>query len=101
MSVAEPVVQPEGEEPANAQLFRAVNERIRELSAPGASEYEFMCECDDGRCTMVLRLSEAEYERVRSEPAHFVVLAGHEWPLDEVVATGDGWAVVRKRREEP
>lgn len=100
MSVAERVVQPEGEEPAAAELFRAVNERIRELSGPGAADYDFMCECDDGRCTMVLRLSEAEYERVRSEPGQFVVLTGHESPLDDVVATGEGWAVVRKRGEE-
>ncbi len=84
--------------PVSSALFRAVNERIRELAAAWGGEYDFICECDDGACLRVLRLTEAEYEALRAYPDRFAVLPGHERTADEVVGQGDGYVVVRRRQ---
>jgi ATP-binding cassette subfamily B protein len=79
------------------RLFRAINERIRELEGKRAvGEYDFYCECEDKTCTSVLRLTEQEYESVRTEPTWFVVLPGHEEPADEVIRGGDSFVIVSK-----
>jgi hypothetical protein len=44
----------------------------------------------------VVELELADYEAVRSDPRCFVVAPGHDTPLDEVLRTGDGYAVVKK-----
>jgi hypothetical protein len=82
----------------SSDLFRAVNERIRELAGEWLGDYDFMCECEDERCTRVLRMSAEQYEAVRSDPGTFVVLSGHESPQDEVVDGRDGLVVVRRPR---
>jgi hypothetical protein len=45
----------------------------------------------------------AEYEELRSEPDRFAVVPGHAVPTDveEVVAHGTGWEMVRKRPGGP
>jgi hypothetical protein len=45
-------------------------------------------------------LTPRAYERIRSKPRRFVVVAGHEVEaVETVVETGDGYAVVEKRDE--
>src|SRR5215211_1486072 len=57
----------------NESIFRRANEqlerRFRELEAEGLTP--FLCECGDGRCNQVIRLTLDEYERVRAHAAHF------------------------------
>ena len=50
----------------NEILFRDVNERINDLQADrwNAEMIDFMCECADQSCTMVIRLEPAEYEQL-------------------------------------
>jgi ATP-binding cassette subfamily B protein len=80
-----------------APLFRAINERIRELEGNRLiGEYGFCCECEDETCTGVLRLTAQEYEFVRTEASWFAVLPGHEEPADEVVSRADRFVVVSK-----
>lgn len=40
----------------------------------------------------------AEYEAVRSEPTHFLIVRGHVWEpkVERVVHTGEGFAVLEK-----
>jgi hypothetical protein len=68
-----------------SSLFRAVNDRIREINkgwdAPGPAG--FVCECDDPSCSEILSLTVAEYEAVRARDDSFVVLRGHEPPTRE------------------
>jgi hypothetical protein len=64
----------------NDSTFREANEKI----ARAASEYEriehvpFICECATESCTVIVNLSLAEYEEVRSSPTRFFVAPGHQ-----------------------
>src|SRR5215217_489333 len=83
----------------NEILFRQVNERILEIEAHRwhVDPIDFMCECADEKCTLPLRLSGEEYERLRSGPAHFAVLPGHEVEeVERVVETHRTYLVVEK-----
>ena len=90
----------------NEALFRSVNERVRELVTtaslgdrdPVAS---FVCECGRSDCTATVGLTVAEYEHVRADPTHFVVISGHETPdVEEVLERHERYDVVRKHPTE-
>jgi hypothetical protein len=74
-------------EPAGlvSDLFRAVNDRIRELKETTTGECEFVCECDDEACMHVMRMTVAEYDSARLDPAQFAVLPGHQRPASQNV----------------
>jgi hypothetical protein len=90
----------------NEVVFREVNERIEKLMqegewldspAPPAESLDVLCECGNAECSTPLTLPLADYERVRREPTHFLVAPGHVISeIEEVVATGRGYEVVRK-----
>lgn len=68
----------------NEALFRVVNERIESLNVAFASITETMdvvCECGDLECAERVVLSVSDYERVREDPTHFVLLPGHRSPV--------------------
>jgi hypothetical protein len=80
-------------------LFRAVNERIAELTDLGAGlgVNLFICECGNDVCAESLEIRAAEYEAVREHGERFVVLAGHESSeLEHVVDGNDRFLVVQK-----
>jgi hypothetical protein len=86
----------------NEVLFREVNERIEEIQTGEgvARRFDFLCECGDKNCVEAVNLTLAEYEDIRSEPTHFVVLPGHEVSqFERTVQTGDRFSVVRKLDE--
>jgi hypothetical protein len=65
----------------NQATFRAANEDIEaaaEAMAPDLPRVPYICECPETACTRTMRLSRAEYELIRSDPTHFVVIPGHE-----------------------
>jgi hypothetical protein len=86
----------------NELMFRAINERIRELASRfdnlDEEELEFVCECADETCVERVSLKPSQYDDVRAIPARFVVVLGHEaTPLVErVLFRGNGFAIVRK-----
>ena len=83
----------------NPVLFREVNEHIAELSHDGreTSVSLFICECSSEACAEALEITAAEYERVRTDGARFVVLPGHQLPDVERVIAGSGrFLVVEK-----
>jgi hypothetical protein len=91
---------------ANEAVFREVNERIETLQRSFAvTEHEplqLVCECDRLDCMDRLALPVEMYERVRDRPDQFVVANGHEDPgVEDIVDTGPGYLVVRKRPGEP
>ena len=59
----------------NEAVFRAVNDEIEEL-AHGDKPREFVCECADASCDATITLTRTEYEHVRSQPKHYVVVPG-------------------------
>jgi hypothetical protein len=91
---------------ANQALFRQINERIEEKTeeiafGPDAELWEFLCECGAENCVEHVQLSMAEYESVRADPTHFVLLPGHELPEAEVVQReNERFTVVEKIVEE-
>ena len=88
----------------NETLFREVNERIEgavgRVGREDAHVYEFICECSNSDCTLLLPLTIAEYEAARSDPRQFIVARGHELPeIEAVIARNAGYEVVRKHGE--
>src|SRR5436190_10655223 len=87
----------------NEILFRNVNERIERAAAPhgwNAEVFEFLCECSNIDCTLHLRLTLADYRRVRSDSRLFVVAPGHELPeIEHVVERTDAYQIVLKEDE--
>lgn len=77
-------------------LFRDVNERIRDLAV--YSPLEILCECDDATCAQVIRMRIADYDRIRTDRTHFIVLPEHVSPDVERVAGGEhgSYEVVEK-----
>src|ERR671935_3278909 len=89
----------------NEAIFREVNERIEELAKSGDfgefDPLEILCECGNAECSEPLRISVAEYERVRQEPTDFFVAPGHAIPaIEKVVDSTQNFEVVRKLEEE-
>lgn len=88
----------------NESVFRAVNERIEETAAAGEGAdrhvYDFLCECSNADCNLLLPLTVSEYEGVRKNPTLFIVAPGHELPEIETVVLRRGpYHVVTKRGE--
>ena len=89
----------------NEALFRELNERVREieetLTAPGVADPspygEYFCECGLDDCTEKIRMTDEEYERVRSNPLHFAIVPGHELiQVERVLERTDRFAMVEK-----
>ena len=85
----------------NEVMFRAINERIRELARRFNVENDpvtFVCECADETCVEKVVLTLEQYDEMRALPARFVVVPGHEaTPLVErVVFRSPGFVLVRK-----
>jgi hypothetical protein len=84
----------------NQSLFRAINEKLIDLSeafAAFAGDFQIACECADTFCLASLTIAPEAYEEVRSQANRFVVLPGHIVPeVEKVVAEEDGYVVVEK-----
>ena len=82
----------------NEAAFRQANEAIRaterELEPP-LDRVPYLCECDDVACRETIRLTAAEYERIRREGATFAIARGHHTEGDVLEEHGD-YLVVRK-----
>ena len=84
----------------NQSLFRAVNEKIREMEEAFSSVTEtfvIACECADRTCIRTLEIARDEYVAVRKEPRHFAVLTGHVYPeVEKVVRETESYVIVEK-----
>ena len=71
----------------NEAVFRDINERIEAGRWPGepGEPIAFRCECASLGCNLLIELTLAAYERVRADPRHFVLAAGHEIAEVELV----------------
>jgi hypothetical protein len=83
----------------NESAFRIANERMQsweERHRDGAHE-DYVCECADPDCSERVPLTGPEYEAVRSDPRHFLIVPGHEIPeVETVVAGNERYSVVEK-----
>ena len=81
----------------NQQLFRQVNERIRDANASfelTTEQLEFLCECGDPYCTEQVTLTVVAYERIPRIGGSFLVKPGHERDGQRIVERNDGYAIV-------
>jgi len=73
----------------NEQVFRRVNERLREdwdrLGIDPGSDALFLCECGDAACREPIRIPTTAYEAVRDDPDAFIIVPGHEDTAVETV----------------
>ncbi len=86
----------------NEAMFRAGNERMAQWEERhlGEEHEEYFCECADAECREKIRLTFTEYEDVRRNSLHFVIVAGHEVPkIETVIEEHDGWSVIEKDPE--
>jgi hypothetical protein len=85
----------------NQSLFRAVNERLKELNDALASVSEtftIACECADTKCVEMIEIEPDAYAAVRAEARHFAVMPEHVYPnVEGVVRESDRYVVVEKR----
>jgi hypothetical protein len=78
--VSIPPLTPAGPSPVGQSVFREVNERVRARTNLFGSEelQEFICECGRVGCIQTVRMTAAEYDRVRgASPNHYLVHADH------------------------
>jgi hypothetical protein len=85
----------------NEAAFRSLNEQLvagpHQMPRVDEDLAGFVCECGDGGCAAVVRVSLAKYREVRSNARRFLLVPGHEVPdAEDVVEQGDGYAVVEK-----
>ena len=90
------------EPPPKDAVFRQANERI-EAWALGARYrgdlLPFLCECPVLSCTRPIRISRADYARIRSNPRWFITAPGHEGSVCggiRIVERGAGYVVAEK-----
>jgi len=62
----------------NEMIYHSLQRFLAGCDSAGDALNKFMCECTVAGCGDMLELTLTEYERVRSEPAWFVVRPQHE-----------------------
>lgn len=87
----------------NEASSRAINEGIASYDFDSQGAFAFIiCECGLEKCDRTVRITRAEYERVRSDPRQFVIYRDHLIPdMEEVLVEGDRFLVVKKREGTP
>jgi hypothetical protein len=91
---------------ANEAVFREVNERIQDLQRGFAvtqnQPLHIVCECDRLDCTSRITVTVQTYESVRANADEFFTVEGHEdIKVEDIVDTGPGYLIVRKKPGEP
>jgi hypothetical protein len=79
--------------------FRIANERMASWQERHADDAEelYLCECASQPCRERIPLTRDQYESVRSDPRHFLVVPGHVLPgLESVVKSYPGYEVIEK-----
>jgi hypothetical protein len=80
----------------NETFYRDANE-VTEQDSPGWGELRFHCECSTRGCVDRVALAKPEYEHVRANADHFLVVPGHETPeIELVVERFPGYLIVAK-----
>jgi hypothetical protein len=84
----------------NQSMFRAVNERLRDVNdalSTISETFVIACECADTGCVETIELEPADYRDVRSNGRWFLVRQGHVYPdVERVIKETDAYTVVEK-----
>ena len=88
----------------NEAASREINERIEEAyqGEPPANRIDIVCECARITCDAAIDITLDEYEHVRKDARHFVILPEHfVGDIERIVFENDRFAVVAKREGVP
>jgi hypothetical protein len=83
---------------------REINEGIEEAHSGRLSRQTIraICECSNPDCARVMAIDDGEYEAIRQDPRHFVVVPDHvERDVERVVRDAGDYVVVEKREGAP
>jgi hypothetical protein len=85
----------------NEAVFRQINERVasweEHQEAAPTDTIMFFCECGNLKCFERVCLTRPEYKALRTNPARFAVVPGHEVPdVEQVVERHAGYFLVEK-----
>lgn len=82
----------------NEVRFREANEHIdgRRVELGLEIRTPYLCECEDERCTEVVRLTPDEYAGARRSPRTFLLASGHPFREGEILCEHDGYVIVEK-----
>jgi hypothetical protein len=86
----------------NEEVFRSINQRIEEGAKQHGVEQllPFHCECATDACLETIELPPAEYDRIASHRARFLVVPGHEQSsVETVIESHSAYLVVEKTGE--
>jgi hypothetical protein len=82
----------------NEVTFRQANDDIdarrRELGVDGRGPY--ICECEEERCTQIVRLTIQEYAAARTNARRFIVVRGHELRSANIIEEHSDFLVIEK-----
>jgi hypothetical protein len=85
---------------ANESVHRTMNER-RENAAPRlATSMRCECECFRAECGSSFEITIADYEAVRADGRHFVVIPGHESDDESIISRTESYFVIEKTGEQ-
>jgi hypothetical protein len=83
----------------NEAAYRNVNEGI-DRTARSEGLIGFLCECGRLGCNVVVELTSAEYQAVRTNARRFFLVDGHEMPeTEDVVERHERFTVVEKHSD--
>jgi hypothetical protein len=88
----------------NEAISREINEGIEAAhrAAESPDYVRMVCECTQAGCASLIVISVPEYEAVRSDARHFVVLNDHvATDVEIIVRQTERFAVVQKREGDP
>jgi hypothetical protein len=88
----------------NEVASRGINEEIEAAyqGEPPANRIDIVCECARMTCDATIDITLDEYEQVRKDARHFVILPGHFFgDIEWIVFENDRFAVVAKREGVP
>jgi ANTAR domain len=78
--------------------FRRLNRELARELADGNGR--FLCECGNPHCNVYIQVSKDDLRALHAEDGLFAIVPGHDIPdLEAVVASVDGYAIVRKHTE--
>jgi hypothetical protein len=87
----------------NESAARISNERLSRMAVSHRfapfQRVPFICECADATCFEIVMLNLEQYERVRTHPTRFLLVAGHEdaeTTNERIVEAENGYAIVEK-----
>jgi hypothetical protein len=80
-------------------IFQEVNGRIDDLSVRWNADDDLvvLCECGTRGCTQRIEIERAVYEEIRTDPARFLLVAGHETGAEHVVTRHDEYVIAERR----